>query len=227
MNRARTVTLSAVAATVVASAAVIASLPSGNSAQAATAHATAAEGKTVFARSCQGCHPAAGANAGIGPKLKARGLTKTLIQDQIRNGGAAMPGNLVTGADFDAVVTYVVSIQRIAPAVRVLRPNAKMKKALNNAVRRKLIAKKISRKGLRGPLKGTKKKTTQVKWARVGKTEWAIGTFVGAKVKKKNQPEIFRRATGKRWVNTVTSRGCFKKVPLKVRKAWKIAKGRC
>ncbi|MDH3227513.1 MAG: cytochrome c [Thermoleophilia bacterium] len=227
MKRARAMTLSAVAATVGASAALIASLPSGNPAQAATAHATAAEGKAVFVRSCQGCHPSGGATAGVGPKLTARGLTKARIENQVRNGGGAMPAGLVTGTDLDAVVTYVVSIQRTAPKVRVLRPSSKMKKALNNAVRRKLKAKKISRKGLRGPLKGTRRRTTQVKWARVGTTEWAIGTFTRAKVGKRNQPEIFRRTAGKRWVNIVTSRGCFTRVPANVRKAWKIPKGRC
>ena len=202
--------------------------PSGASGGEIGALGTAAQGATVFTRSCQGCHPSGGRAAGVGPKLAGRGFSAAKIRTQVRDGGPSMPGGLATGADLDAVVAYVVSIQRTAPRVRVLRPTKKMKKALNNALRRKLAAKKISRRGLRGPLRGTaKKRTSQVKWARRGRVEWAIGTFRRPPVGTRNQPEIFRRVVGKRWVATQTSRGCFAKVPTAVRRAWRIPKGRC
>lgn len=71
----------------------------------------AAAGETVFASSCGGCHLNGGQEAGVGPKLAGLGLDATTIENQIVNGGAAMPAGLVSGEDLDNVVAYVESIQ--------------------------------------------------------------------------------------------------------------------
>ncbi len=68
-------------------------------------------GKTAFESTCQSCHTAGGTKAGAGPVLAARGLTPDGIRNQIVNGGAAMPANLVQGADLDNVVAFVASLQ--------------------------------------------------------------------------------------------------------------------
>jgi len=221
---------SAAVAAIVGGAILVAATPAVGGTGDQVDQLNAAAGKTTFINRCAGCHPAAGAQAGIGPKLKGRGLARALIDTQTRGGGGGMPGfgTSLSSAELANVVDYTVSIQRTAPAVRALRPTTKMKKALKNAHIRRLKAKKISRARLKGPLKGNKRKPiTQVKWARYGKVEWAIGTFTRAKVGKKGQPEIFRRVIGKRWVDLGPSKTCFKKIPASARKAMKLPRGRC
>lgn len=72
----------------------------------------AAEGKTAFAANpCAGCHPNAGQDAGVGPKLAGAGLDEALIRDRIQNGKGAMPAGLVSGETEDNIVAYVLSIQ--------------------------------------------------------------------------------------------------------------------
>ncbi len=78
----------------------------------ATAQGDVAAGKTQFEQTCQGCHPSDGTVAGVGPKLQGRGLTAQRIQDQVVNGGGAMPGGLVSGKQLADVVAYVSSIQK-------------------------------------------------------------------------------------------------------------------
>ncbi len=73
--------------------------------------ANAAAGKVVFEANCQGCHPSAGTEAGIGPALNSTTLDAVGIRNQVVNGGGAMPGGLVSGTDLDNVVAYVESIQ--------------------------------------------------------------------------------------------------------------------
>lgn len=75
-----------------------------------------AAGKTAFEATCQGCHTAGGTQAGAGPVLADRGLTADGVRQQIVKGGAAMPANLVQGADLDNVVAFVVSLQGEAAA---------------------------------------------------------------------------------------------------------------
>jgi cytochrome c551 len=70
-----------------------------------------AAGKTTFEGVCQGCHPAGGTQAGVGPQLAGGGRDEALIRTTIQNGKGAMPGGLVSGDDEDNVVAYVVSIQ--------------------------------------------------------------------------------------------------------------------
>ncbi len=68
-------------------------------------------GIQVFETSCAGCHPSDGTAAGVGPQLSGMGLDEPTIENQIVNGGGAMPGGLVSGDDLTNVVAYVLSIQ--------------------------------------------------------------------------------------------------------------------
>jgi cytochrome c551 len=84
----------------------------GSTAAGGGAEGDAAAGKTVFAASCTGCHMNDGLDAGgVGPKLAGLGLTAERIETQIKNGGGAMPGGLVSGDDLTNVTAYVLSIQ--------------------------------------------------------------------------------------------------------------------
>lgn len=72
----------------------------------------AAAGQTFFAATCTGCHLGDGNDdGGVGPKLAGLGLTADVIENQVVNGGGAMPPGLASGTDLDNVVAYVVSIQ--------------------------------------------------------------------------------------------------------------------
>ncbi len=71
-----------------------------------------AAGKTAFEANCQGCHPAGGTQAGVGPQLSASKKDAAQVKMQIMNGKGAMPGGLVSGADLDNVVAYVMSIEQ-------------------------------------------------------------------------------------------------------------------
>ena len=72
---------------------------------------TAAAGKQVFAQNCTGCHTALGTQAGYGPKLAGKGLSKAAIRTAVRTGPALMPAGLVEGQDLADVVAYVSSLQ--------------------------------------------------------------------------------------------------------------------
>jgi mono/diheme cytochrome c family protein len=86
---------------------------SGAAAGAAAAGGDVAAGKTTFEASCQGCHLAAGTQAGgVGPKLQGMGLPLAKIKMQITNGGGGMPGGLLSGTDLDNAAAYVESIQK-------------------------------------------------------------------------------------------------------------------
>ncbi len=83
----------------------------GGGAAGGTPAGDVAAGKTVFQATCQGCHTAGGTQAGVGPKLQGAGLTPTAIETQVKNGGGAMPGGLVSGTDLTNVVAYVSSLK--------------------------------------------------------------------------------------------------------------------
>ncbi len=74
----------------------------------------AAAGKTYFeGGSCQGCHPAGGTQAGVGPDLTASKMTADQLKTQIEKGGGAMPPQAqVTGDDLENVVAYILSIRK-------------------------------------------------------------------------------------------------------------------
>jgi mono/diheme cytochrome c family protein len=80
---------------------------------AAAGGGDAAAGKTIFEATCQGCHLAAGTQAGgVGPKLQGMGLPLATIKHQIMNGGGGMPAGLLSGTDLDNAAAYVESIQK-------------------------------------------------------------------------------------------------------------------
>jgi cytochrome c6 len=79
---------------------------------AATANA---EGKQIFTQSCGTCHTLsdAGTSGNVGPVLDQIKPDKARVQNAIKNGGAgsgAMPANIVTGKEAEAVATYVSSV---------------------------------------------------------------------------------------------------------------------
>jgi mono/diheme cytochrome c family protein len=95
--------------------------PGGDTAQAPAPDAAPADtggaagdvaaGKTVFEANCQGCHPAGGTQAGVGPQLSGTALDAAGITNIVTNGQGAMPGGLVSGADLENVVAYVDSLK--------------------------------------------------------------------------------------------------------------------
>jgi mono/diheme cytochrome c family protein len=75
----------------------------------------AAEGKQIFTQSCGTCHTLgdAGTNGTVGPNLDQLKPAENRVQSAIENGGAgtgAMPANIVTGKEAEAVATYVASV---------------------------------------------------------------------------------------------------------------------
>jgi len=70
-----------------------------------------AAGKSFFEGTCQACHPAGGASAGVGPALKGIGWSVDKITEQVEKGGGAMPGGLASGENLTNVVAYVASLQ--------------------------------------------------------------------------------------------------------------------
>ena len=74
-----------------------------------------AEGKQIFTQSCGTCHTLsdAGTNGNVGPVLDQIKPDKQRVQNAIKTGGTgsgAMPANIVTGKEADAVATYVSTV---------------------------------------------------------------------------------------------------------------------
>lgn len=74
-----------------------------------------AEGKQIFTQSCGTCHTLkdAGTSGNVGPVLDQIKPDKARVENAIKNGGAgsgAMPANIVTGKEAEAVATYVSSV---------------------------------------------------------------------------------------------------------------------
>jgi cytochrome c6 len=77
--------------------------------------AALAEGKQIFTQNCGTCHTLsdAGTNGTVGPVLDQLKPDKQRVQNAIKNGGAgsgAMPANIVTGKEAQAVATYVSTV---------------------------------------------------------------------------------------------------------------------
>jgi mono/diheme cytochrome c family protein len=77
--------------------------------------AASAEGKQIFTQSCGTCHTLgdAGTQGNVGPNLDDLAPDAARVQSAIENGGAgsgAMPANIVTGAEAEAVSEYVASV---------------------------------------------------------------------------------------------------------------------
>ena len=74
-----------------------------------------AEGKQIFSQSCGTCHTLsdAGTSGSVGPVLDDLKPDKARVENAIKNGGAgsgAMPANIVTGQEAEAVAEYVSSV---------------------------------------------------------------------------------------------------------------------
>ena len=114
----------------VASAALLAVGGCGSEAHVEEA-SNATKGKELFVQECGGCHTLAdaGTRGVIGPNLDdafhsvrvKQGFEESTIRDVVRGqiayptvdppaGGEGMPANLVTGADADAVASYVAAV---------------------------------------------------------------------------------------------------------------------
>ena len=77
--------------------------------------AASAEGKQIFTQSCGTCHTLsdAGTSGSIGPVLDQLKPDKARTLSAIENGGSgsgAMPANIVTGKEAEAVARYVASV---------------------------------------------------------------------------------------------------------------------
>jgi hypothetical protein len=75
----------------------------------------AAEGKQIFTQSCGTCHTLsdAGTSGTVGPNLDELAPEQARVAAAIENGGAgtgAMPANIVTGSEAEAVAEYVSSV---------------------------------------------------------------------------------------------------------------------
>ena len=82
--------------------------PSKQDVVVAAGDATA--GASVFEQNCAGCHGPQGTGGGVGPTLAGAGLDATTVANVVAQGRGVMPANIVSGADRDNVVAYVVSI---------------------------------------------------------------------------------------------------------------------
>lgn len=74
-----------------------------------------AEGQQIFSQSCGTCHTLAdaGTSGAVGPNLDDLAPDQARVQSAIENGGAgtgAMPANIVTGQEAEAVAEYVASV---------------------------------------------------------------------------------------------------------------------
>lgn len=70
-----------------------------------------ANGKKLFKQRCGICHTMvdAGTNGSEGPPLDTLQPEYEIVLDQIKNGGGAMPPELLTGQDAKDVATYVAA----------------------------------------------------------------------------------------------------------------------
>ena len=69
------------------------------------------QGRQIFARTCGGCHTLsdAGTNGQVGPNLDQVQPDAEQVRNAVRTGPGAMPENLLSGANLDAVAEYVAS----------------------------------------------------------------------------------------------------------------------
>jgi quinohemoprotein ethanol dehydrogenase len=94
-----------------------------STAPATTAAATqpgdgqAASGAELFSNNCQSCHGPNGAGGHVGPDLQKSAVAEDLarVEEQVRNGGGAMPpfADVLSDEEIGTVAHYVV--EQIAP----------------------------------------------------------------------------------------------------------------
>jgi mono/diheme cytochrome c family protein len=70
-----------------------------------------ADGKSLFAKTCGGCHTLAdaGTSGSAGPNLDDLKPDEGTVRTQIENGGGGMPAGLLEGEEADAVAAYVAA----------------------------------------------------------------------------------------------------------------------
>jgi mono/diheme cytochrome c family protein len=77
----------------------------------------AASGAELFSNNCESCHGPDGAGGHVGPDLQKSAVAEDLarVEEQVRNGGGAMPpfANVLSDAEIDTVAHNVV--EQIAP----------------------------------------------------------------------------------------------------------------
>jgi mono/diheme cytochrome c family protein len=77
----------------------------------------AASGAELFSNNCESCHGPDGAGGHVGPDLQKSAVAEDLarVEEQVRNGGGAMPpfANVLSDAEIDTVAHHVV--EQIAP----------------------------------------------------------------------------------------------------------------
>lgn len=70
------------------------------------------EGRVLFMRNCNMCHP--GGSSGLGPGINNKPLPSVAMRTQIRQGVGAMPAfteDMLTDAQVDAIVAYLNEMQ--------------------------------------------------------------------------------------------------------------------
>jgi mono/diheme cytochrome c family protein len=76
-----------------------------------------ASGAQLFSDNCESCHGIEGAGGHIGPNLQTSPVAEDLrrVEQQVRNGGGAMPpfAGALSDAEIDVVAHYVV--EQLAP----------------------------------------------------------------------------------------------------------------
>ena len=77
----------------------------------------AADGAQLFSDNCQSCHGPEGTGGHVGPDLQKSAVAEDLarVQQQVRNGGGAMPpfADVLSEDEIETVARYVV--EQIAP----------------------------------------------------------------------------------------------------------------
>ena len=74
------------------------------------------EGRVLFMRNCNPCHP--GASGGLGPSINNKPLPSVAMRTQIRRGVGAMPAftdEMLSDAQVDAIVAYLNKMQEEKP----------------------------------------------------------------------------------------------------------------
>ncbi len=70
------------------------------------------EGRVLFMRSCNMCHP--GGSSGLGPGINDKPLPSVAMRTQIRQGVGAMPAfteEMLSDAQVDAIIAYLNELQ--------------------------------------------------------------------------------------------------------------------
>ena len=68
------------------------------------------QGQLVFEEACGSCHGASGEGGSGGPGIAGEAISLAVAKGQIDNGGAIMPGGLVSGKAEEDVLAYLETI---------------------------------------------------------------------------------------------------------------------